>query len=513
MSAAAVIEYGQPTEISEELWTDLESEPFTKVPNRFLNRIQHKLTPIQIAMMNHVFRQTIGFHRRSASISNAEFTKASHSSRRAVIYAKRELIQMGLLVLVQPGKGFTKCRYAVNLYFDMDIEGMKKGVMQIVKAAFPDEPEPAPETEEPPKGIRYREVPFRGFKIEHPGYRNPIQMPKSETEKVYKGNSESEKTQEPAQKADKFSVQQSPAATIGIQPVGTPEANTQEKVYNTNNPNSKTDEPNNHAAASPLAASDAAKEGIQQPDFLKIVDDLKSNSIADPVHSDTPPEPQPDTPPDAETPVKPMNSSGANVARPFKRVPVPGPVEVKDKQYPKVDTKRDKRKAIASVCRFLIQTFKITLTSKEYAFINYFIREWGSESLLQKVAVMKRQLSRGQKIRNPLGWLNSAQRGNWDFSQNDKIKMRSDEFYRKQSEAYRKKLEEDRIEDEAQAAESAYFKAIKAKMDPKAKAKLREDALKQIDELGIKPDWVTEELIISIENQILRSRAAPDGNV
>ena len=100
-------------------------EPYTMYPNRYNDVIKPELTDTQKDVCDVVIRMTYGWHRNSARISNAAFIAKTGKSEQAIIKAKSQLEQMGLLVVLEHGGGSKTALYMLNLYYD-DADGAAK---------------------------------------------------------------------------------------------------------------------------------------------------------------------------------------------------------------------------------------------------------------------------------------------------------------------------------------------------------------------------------------------------
>ncbi len=87
---------------------------FTKLPNIYLDRIKKTLTQNEQSVFEHVIRQTVGWRRETAMISNSRFTQACQLSERSVIYARKSLIEKNLLVVIEPPRGRKAGIYQCN---------------------------------------------------------------------------------------------------------------------------------------------------------------------------------------------------------------------------------------------------------------------------------------------------------------------------------------------------------------------------------------------------------------
>jgi len=101
-------------------------ESFTAYPNRYTDTIKSKLTDTQKALCDVVIRLTYGWHRSSARISNDTFVVKTGKSERAIVTAKKQLMDMGLLVMLEPPKSGKPALYTLDLYYDDPERSMKQ---------------------------------------------------------------------------------------------------------------------------------------------------------------------------------------------------------------------------------------------------------------------------------------------------------------------------------------------------------------------------------------------------
>lgn len=93
-------------------------DPFTMVPNRYIDIIKPTLSDTQRDVCDLVIRMTYGWHHKAARISNTTFMSKTGKSEPAIIRAKRSLSERGLLVILQGGGGAATTLYALDLYYD-----------------------------------------------------------------------------------------------------------------------------------------------------------------------------------------------------------------------------------------------------------------------------------------------------------------------------------------------------------------------------------------------------------
>ena len=105
-------------------------EPYTKYPNRYSDVIKPQLTDTQRDICDVVIRMTCGWHQTSAEISNAMFAAKTGKTIQAIIKAKRQLEEMGLLVVLERGGGSKKGRYMLDLYYDDPEASVKASILR-----------------------------------------------------------------------------------------------------------------------------------------------------------------------------------------------------------------------------------------------------------------------------------------------------------------------------------------------------------------------------------------------
>ena len=98
--------------------TTAHQEPYTKYPNRYNDVIKPQLTDTQRDICDVVIRMTYGWHQTSAEISNSTFAAKTGKTVQAIIKAKAQLEEMGLLVVLERGGGSRAGVYMLDLYYD-----------------------------------------------------------------------------------------------------------------------------------------------------------------------------------------------------------------------------------------------------------------------------------------------------------------------------------------------------------------------------------------------------------
>ncbi len=105
-------------------------EPFTMVPNIYFDRIMPLLTDTQRIVCDVVIRETIGWHRDSAAISNTKFKVKTGKSEPAIIRAKKALEEIALLVVLQEGGGSQTGEYALDFYYDNPDRSIRASLLE-----------------------------------------------------------------------------------------------------------------------------------------------------------------------------------------------------------------------------------------------------------------------------------------------------------------------------------------------------------------------------------------------
>ena len=91
--------------------------PFTATPNYYLDTIKPHLTHTESNVCDVVIRLTVGWQKVSTRISNRTFVSKSGKSERAIITAKKQLLDMGLLVQLEPARGTRPALYKLDLEY------------------------------------------------------------------------------------------------------------------------------------------------------------------------------------------------------------------------------------------------------------------------------------------------------------------------------------------------------------------------------------------------------------
>jgi hypothetical protein len=91
---------------------------FTPVPNRYF-KMKPNLTQAEALICDCVIRETYGWHKASAEITNSEFVKKTRLSERAIITAKKKLQSQGILCIVNSDRaGRSASIYYIDIFYD-----------------------------------------------------------------------------------------------------------------------------------------------------------------------------------------------------------------------------------------------------------------------------------------------------------------------------------------------------------------------------------------------------------
>jgi len=100
-------------------------EPYTMYPNRYLDYIAPKLSSTERDVAEVIIRYTKGYHVASAQIPNRVFMSRTGKSEPTIIKAKKSLIDLGLLVVLNDGGGTTTTEYMIDLYYNNPTKSIK----------------------------------------------------------------------------------------------------------------------------------------------------------------------------------------------------------------------------------------------------------------------------------------------------------------------------------------------------------------------------------------------------
>ena len=91
---------------------------FTAIPNRYLDQISPKLSEVERAIVLLLMRMTIGWHQDAVRLSTEYIVNKTGKSRRAVQLARKQLIKIGLVKILEEARGTRAALYSLDLYYD-----------------------------------------------------------------------------------------------------------------------------------------------------------------------------------------------------------------------------------------------------------------------------------------------------------------------------------------------------------------------------------------------------------
>lgn len=107
-------------EEANEIYAETTKEPYTKYPNKYIDKIEPKLSKLGSLICRLILRLTYGYHVTTAEISMEKFVKHCTKpgenkaySRRQIINEKNKLIEMGLLKKLKKGV------YCLDIFYDI----------------------------------------------------------------------------------------------------------------------------------------------------------------------------------------------------------------------------------------------------------------------------------------------------------------------------------------------------------------------------------------------------------
>ena len=105
-------------------------EPYTKYPNRYNDIIKPRLTGAQRDICDVVIRMNYGWHETTAEISNTVFARKANKSKQGIIKAKKQLEEMGLLIVSGKGGGSRTNSYMLDLWYDNPDRSVKASMLR-----------------------------------------------------------------------------------------------------------------------------------------------------------------------------------------------------------------------------------------------------------------------------------------------------------------------------------------------------------------------------------------------
>ena len=111
-------------------YQEIHQEPYTKYPNRYNDTIKPRLTDTQRDICDVVIRMTYGWHQTSAEISNSVFIGRTSKSKQGIIKAKKQLEEMGILIVLGKGGGSKTNEYMLDLWYDNPDKSVRASMLR-----------------------------------------------------------------------------------------------------------------------------------------------------------------------------------------------------------------------------------------------------------------------------------------------------------------------------------------------------------------------------------------------
>ncbi len=105
-------------------------EPYTKYPNRYNDVIKPRLTGTQRDICDVVIRLTYGWHKTTAEISNTVFARKANKSKQGIIKAKKQLEEIGILIVLGKGGGSRTNEYMLDMWYDNPDKSVKASMLR-----------------------------------------------------------------------------------------------------------------------------------------------------------------------------------------------------------------------------------------------------------------------------------------------------------------------------------------------------------------------------------------------
>lgn len=100
---------------------DLENHSYTKIPNVWLDEIRYRFNKNVCNIVECIIRQTIGYHKNTAEITTQEFADYAGVGTTVANEAKKEAMEIGIVVLIRRGTGGKTSEYGINLDYKGDL--------------------------------------------------------------------------------------------------------------------------------------------------------------------------------------------------------------------------------------------------------------------------------------------------------------------------------------------------------------------------------------------------------
>lgn len=380
-------------------------EPYTKYPNRYNDVIKPQLTDTQRDICDVVIRMTYGWHKTSAAIPNSMFAEKSNKSIQGVIKAKKQLEDMGLLVVLEKGGGSKTGVYMLDLYYD-DLE-------RAVKASTLPQEEQLMETEN-------SSLPEEDISQE---VESEMEVPAVEIESPMESEtSVLEENQLPQQ-----DILESPTAPIMDESVISQE------------PLSETEPPPEEPASQEQPVEDPTAE----PGISSEENHIPAAAISEP----DPPTPQQEISDTAEA----VNPDVMEVFEsPTPKLSLPPPIysinnipgkKRKQTMGPNTEESKKKKNAAAAVRFRFLSIFPEARDDDDWGFFGWVARDFGLEACLEKLNYMAEHRKQ-HTITNPKGFFRMALVKDYQLPARAVAKIKADERARRSVERARKERKE-----------------------------------------------------------------------
>ena len=140
---------------------------YTMIPNKYFDKIRKKTTAREHLMLQFTHRESAGWNRATASISNSRFVEELGMTEHTIISIRKSLIAKNLLIVVEPPRGRKPGVYEVNLSglpIPIEPEEIKKDAIDEIKIEEPAEekqeilPQPENPQEKPAEISEFQNV-------------------------------------------------------------------------------------------------------------------------------------------------------------------------------------------------------------------------------------------------------------------------------------------------------------------------------------------------------------------
>ncbi len=355
-------------------------EPYTKYPNRYSDLIKPRLTGTQRDICDIVIRMTYGWHQTSAAISNTVFAKKASKSKQGIIKARKQLEEIGILVVLQEGGGSKTNEYMLDLWYDNPDKSVKASIIR--------QEEQLLEMENPPSQEEQEDIPEI---LEAPAIDGPTIFEEPEVEMETPSIKTESSTEQEENTPYEENVLESQPKTEENLNCGIPESQLVESENHTpEDPNSEQEISDTELAANPSSIEDSE-------------------------------------PPTSKLSLPPYKEDlSNNISREKKK-------QTEDPQ--------EKKKAAATVRYRFLSLFPENKADDDWQFFGWVAKEYGLEACLAKLDYMKEH-HRQHSIINPKGFFRTALVKDFQPPAFIVAKLKADEVAKHEKERCRRKSEE-----------------------------------------------------------------------